>query len=254
VSAGTYTIDINGSATSAGTAALAANATNAANSALLSGDAPATAATANTIAARDASGDLFSNVFHGSGASLTNIPSSALPGNVAYTDAANVFSQTQTLGPLSNAASQPSNFFRLNAFDGSSASQSAQLQAKADGSLSFQFGPTSGPIAEKLSIDNTGLITFAPGQTFPGTSNGTDTATSNLVYNNQANTYTAGSKQTFKASATLAGLSFDGGVATDPTTLASGDTWFNTAASHLKFFDGTTTKTLAFTTDIAAGT
>src|SRR5437868_7661319 len=176
VSAGTYTIDINGSATSAGTAALAANATNAANSALLNGEAPATAATANTIAARDASGDLFANVFHGSGASLTNIPSSALPGNVAYTDAANVFSQTQTLGPLSNAASQPSNFFRLNAFDGSSASQSAQLQAKADGSLSFQFGPTSGPIAEKLSIDNTGLITFAPGQTFPGTSNGTVTS------------------------------------------------------------------------------
>jgi len=32
------------------------------------------------------------------------------------------------------------------------------------------------------------------------------------------------------------------------------DTWFNSAASHLKFYDGTTTKTLAFTTDIAAGT
>ncbi len=347
VSAGTYGIDITGNAataTSAGTAALAANATNAANSALLSGEAPATAATASTIAARDASGDLFANVFHGSGASLTNIPISALPGNVAYTDAANIFSQTQTLGPLSNAASQPSNLFRLKALDGSSTSQSAQLQAKADGSLSFQFGPTAGPIAEKLSIDNAGLITFAPGQTFPGTNNGTvtqvntgagltggpisttgtisiasggvtnamlqnssigvvagtgigvsgtsslggsftiantgvlsfngrnglvtsqandysfaqlsgtDSPTSNLVYNNQANTYTAGSKQTFKASAALAGLSFDSGTANDPTTLATGDTWFNTTASHLKFFDGTATKTLAFTTDIAAGT
>jgi hypothetical protein len=75
-----------------------------------------------------------------------------------------------------------------------------------------------------------------------------------LVYDNQATIYAAGSKQTFKASATLAGLSFDGGVVTDPTTLVSGDTWFNTTANHLKFFDGTTTKTLAFTTDIAAGT
>src|SRR5437868_14095814 len=83
---------------------------------------------------------------------------------------------------------------------------------------------------------------------------GTDSATSNLIYSNQANTYTAGSKQTFKASATLAGLSFDGGVTNDPTTIVSGDTWFNSTANHLKFFDGTATKTLAFTTDIAAGT
>src|SRR5439155_11977722 len=83
---------------------------------------------------------------------------------------------------------------------------------------------------------------------------GTASGTSHLVYDNQANIYAAGSKQTFKASATLAGLSFDGGVATDPTTVVSGDTWFSTTANHLKFFDGTTTKTLAFTTDIAVGT
>src|SRR5207244_3478684 len=148
VSNGTYGIDISGNAA---TATLAANASNAANALLLSGEAAATAATASSIAARDASGDLFANVFHGSGASLTNIPSSALPATI--------------------------------------------------------------------------------------------------VYNNLANTYTAGSKQTFKASATLAGLSFDSGTAADPTTLASGDAWFNTTTNHLKFFDGTTTKTLAFGDD-----
>jgi len=114
-----------------------------------------------------------------------------------------------------------------------------------------------------FTIANTGVLSFngrngvvtaqANDYSFAQLS-GTNSATSNLVYNNQANTYTAGSKQTFKASATLAGLSFDGGVGTDPTTPASGDTWFNSTASHLKFFDGTTTKTLAFTTDIAAGT
>jgi len=114
-----------------------------------------------------------------------------------------------------------------------------------------------------FTIANTGVLSFngrnglvtplANDYSFAQLS-GTDSATSNLIYSNQANTYTPGSKQTFKASATVAGLSFDGGVATDPTTLASGDTWFNSAASHLKFFDGTTTRTLAFTTDIAAGT
>jgi hypothetical protein len=280
--------------------------------------------------------------------------SSQLPTDVAYNDVANAFSKTQALGPK-GATSQPSNALQLNATDASSTSQSAQLQAKADGSLSFQFGPTAGPIADKLSIAPTGVITFAPGQTFPGTNNGTvtsvgtgtgltggtittsgtisllpatgatlggvkapacavgshfsgiavdgtlvctlDATTTSLPFSaitagvntaaltvdsggslsatgtgiinatqlggvaaatyvrtDQANTYGSGNKQTFKASATLAGLSFDGGVTNDPSTLASGDTWFNSTASHLKFFDGTTTKTLAFTTDIAAGT
>src|SRR5439155_9163993 len=161
VSSGLYGINISGNAntaTSAGPATLAANATNAANSALLGGAAPATAATAGTIAARDGSGDLFANVFHGSGASLTNIPSSALPGNVAYTDAANVFSQTQALAPT-GATSQPSNPLQFNATDGSNVSQTAQLQALVDGSLSFQFGPTTGTISPKLNIDKNGQIT-----------------------------------------------------------------------------------------------
>jgi hypothetical protein len=146
--AGTYGIDISGNAA---TATLAASATSAGNASLLSGEAAATAATLSTIAARDASGDLFANVFHGSGASLNNIPTSALPAS--------------------------------------------------------------------------------------------------LVYNNQANIYTAGSKQTFKASATFAGLNVFG-VPTDPTgPLGAGDAWFNTTSSHLKFFDGTTTKTVAFGDD-----
>jgi trimeric autotransporter adhesin len=143
ISAGTAGINISG------------NAATASDAVLLSGEAAAATATASTIAARDGSGDLYANVFHGSGASLTNIPSSALPASV--------------------------------------------------------------------------------------------------VYNNQANTYTAGSKQTFKASASTAGLSFDGGVNPDPNTLASGDTWFNNSSNHLKFYDGTTTKTLAFQDDTITG-
>ena len=99
-------------------------------------EAAATAATASTIAARDISGDLFANIFHGSGASLTNLPSTALPGTI--------------------------------------------------------------------------------------------------VYNDQANTYSAGRKQTFKASASLAGLNVFG-VTTDPTgPLVAGDTWYNTTANRLK--------------------
>ncbi len=42
-----------------------------------------------------------------------------------------------------------------------------------------------------------------------------------------ANSYAAGAKQTFQASASTAGMNF-GGVASDPSTLAEGDTWYRT--------------------------
>src|SRR5439155_655329 len=82
---------------------------------------------------------------------LTNTKASLAGGNT--------FTGTQALGPLSNAASKPSNLFRLNANDASNVSQTAQLQALVDGSLSFQFGPTAGPISPKLNIDKNGFIT-----------------------------------------------------------------------------------------------
>ena len=113
-----------------------------------------------------------------------------------------------------------------------------------------------------FTVANTGVLSFngrnglvtsqANDYSFAQLS-GTDSATSNLIYSNQANTYTAGSKQTFKASATLAGLSFDSGVNSDPSTPAAGDTWFNSSSNHLKFYDGAATKSLAFTDDNITG-
>src|SRR2546425_11054667 len=72
-----------------------------------------------------------------------------------------------------------------------------------------------------FTIANTGVLSFngRNGLVAPQSNDysfaqlsGTDSATSNLVYNNQANTYGAGSKQTFVASNTLAGLSVGTGV------------------------------------------
>ena len=248
-----------------------------------------------------------------------------------------------TLPASAPGNSQPSNAFQLSATDSGSVSQSAQLQALADGSLSFQFGPTAGSILPKLSIAPTGLITFAPGQTFPGTNNGTvtqvntgaglsggpisttgtisianagvtnamlqnnsigviagtgigvsgtsslggsftiantgvlsfnnrigavaplandysfaqlsgtDSATSNLVYNNQANLFTGG-KQTLPASvATFASLNFPNTGVT-PSSPATGDVWLTGGDGHLQFQSAGGLKSLAFTTDIAAGT
>jgi hypothetical protein len=82
---------------------------------------------------------------------------------------------------------------------------------------------------------------------------GTNSATSNLVYNNQANLFTGG-KQTLPASATTsASLNFPNTGVT-PTTPATGDVWLTGGDGHLQFQSAGGLKSLAFTTDIAAGT
>jgi hypothetical protein len=60
------------------------------------------------------------------------------------------------------------------------------------------------------------------------------------VYNNQANTYTAGMKQTFQATTTTAGANL-AGVASDPSVLVNGDIWHNTTNNNFKYrVNGTT--------------
>jgi hypothetical protein len=54
-----------------------------------------------------------------------------------------------------------------------------------------------------------------------------------VVYTDQANTYTAGMKQTFTPSANTAGLNL-AGVAADPAIPANGDLWMNTTSNLLK--------------------
>ncbi|MGH9671446.1 MAG: hypothetical protein ACRD3A_15185 [Terriglobales bacterium] len=62
---------------------------------------------------------------------------------------------------------------------------------------------------------------------------------SNVVLENQANTYSAGSKQTFQNSASTAGLNL--ASSTDPSSVAQGDVWVN--ASDLKFRGASATQT-----------
>lgn len=76
-----------------------------------------------------------------------------------------------------------------------------------------------------------------------------DPATS--VYTDQANTYTAGMKQTFGASTTTAGLSF-GGVTADPSSLVDGDHWFRTDLFRERVRANGASQSIAFLTDIPA--
>jgi hypothetical protein len=49
-------------------------------------------------------------------------------------------------------------------------------------------------------------------------------------------------KQTFRGSATTAGVSFGGALSADPTTVTTGDLWFRSDAGKLRYFDGTTAR------------
>lgn len=69
-----------------------------------------------------------------------------------------------------------------------------------------------------------------------------------VVQTNQANTYTAGDKQTFAADATHAGLAL-AGVAVDPSTLVAGDIWYRTDIKKISFHDGTAARTVYSSAD-----
>ena len=71
--------------------------------------------------------------------------------------------------------------------------------------------------------------------------NSTYITNANVVFNNQANSYTTGMKQTFQSSATTAGFSF-GGITADPSSLTSGDVWFRSDLGKLQYRDGTITR------------
>lgn len=81
-----------------------------------------------------------------------------------------------------------------------------------------------------------------------GTWNGTAlTSTylpSSVVYNNQSNTYTLGSKQIFNASNANADIRLLGN-SSDPSSLASGDIWYNTTSNVFKGRFNTTTRQFA---------
>jgi len=163
-------------ATTAGTANVANSASVAANASALGGALPATAAMAGTIAARDGNGDLFANVFRGSGAALVNIPATALPNSLVYNNQANSFSGTQTikgqlqLPAIAQTAGTPSvsQTLNLQGWDGANPTI-FQWSVSGTGKLDLQTATGGNATADSgLTIAPNGTITFAAGQTFPG--------------------------------------------------------------------------------------
>lgn len=79
-----------------------------------------------------------------------------------------------------------------------------------------------------ISDFNTGVSTYETSHTY-------------VVYNNQANTYTAGSKQSVQSSATTAGLRLVG-YAGNPSGAVAGDVWYNTSTNRLMYRGSTTSR------------
>jgi hypothetical protein len=69
-----------------------------------------------------------------------------------------------------------------------------------------------------------------------------------VVQTNQANAYTAGNKQNFAGSATNAPINL-AGLGADPSGIGSGDIWYRSDTSHLKFRDNVSTTHILFNAD-----
>jgi hypothetical protein len=98
-------------------------------------------------------------------------------------------------------------------------------------------GPTTfTPVTHQfLTGFNSGTNTFSGAQPLFTDISGTATTAqlpSPIAYTRQVNTYTAGSKQTFASNTTTAGMGHTG-VATDPSSLANGDSWYRTDTGRL---------------------
>ena len=157
-------------------AVTAGYANSAGNALALGGALPSVTPTPSTIAARDNAGDLFANVFHGSGASLVNIPATALPNGLVYDNQANSLSGTQTikgqlqLAAIAQATGTPSASQTLNlqGWDGTNPTI-FQWLVTGTGKLDLQTATGGNPPADSgLTIAPNGVIAFAAGQTFPG--------------------------------------------------------------------------------------
>ena len=98
--------------------------------------------------------------------------------------------------------------------------------------------------AEAFSANASNLSSGTVGQAF---------LPSDVVYNNQANAYTAGSKQTLGASTTTAASLNVPNTGDAPSTPNMGDVWLTGADAHLQFQDkSNTAQSLAFLSDVNA--
>lgn len=103
-----------------------------------------------------------------------------------------------------------------------------------------------------LTSYNSGTTLFTGAQ--PGFTDISGTATTaqlpaSVVYNNLANTFGAGLKQTFGANATNAGMNLSG-VTADPSTLANGDEWFRTDTGRYMYRVGGVSQQMAYVSDV----
>ncbi len=78
---------------------------------------------------------------------------------------------------------------------------------------------------------------------------------SDVVYNNQANAYTAGSKQTLGASTTTAAsLNLPVGVTPTSPVPVAGDIWLDSNDAHIQFDASSGSQKLAFLSDVTSAT
>lgn len=150
------------------------------------------------------------------------------------------------LSPLFTTSVATSTTTPSLSFSLSSAAQNSVLAGPASGGAgapSYQTAPTfsAANLTNLPSLPYPGAgITVSTGSAW-GTS--LTAPTGALVGVGQANTYTAGMKQTFQSSSTTAGEAF-GGITADPSALVLGDRWYRSDTYQMSFYNGTNTMRL----------
>src|SRR5262249_33152474 len=192
-----------------------------------------------------ASGTVTAGSFSGSGANLTNLT------------AANISAGTAGINITGNAATATLALSANSApWSGVSAGANTQaLTVNTGGSLS----PTgTGTITANFVPVSPGAAPTTNGEiAYDSTANkfkvGVNGATNTLALLSGGNIFLNGRQTLAASAAAFASLNFPNTGAT-PTTPVLGDLWLTTGDNHLQFQSAGGPKSLAFTTDIAAGT
>jgi hypothetical protein len=158
-----------------------------------------------------------------------------LPATVVHTDQANTYTAGMKQGFRSSSTTAGSNWSGI-ATDPTVLVNGDLWHNTTASRLKFQSGSTVFTLATTADIPtNTNQLTNGAGFI----------TNANVVFSNQANTYTAGMKQTFRSNTTNAGVSFGGALTADPATLAAGDLWYRSDLGKLKYYNGTTSRIIA---------